>query len=61
MLSLVGSSASTFMGFIFPALVVVATQRKPNWRHAAKRGLAWGLVGLGGALFVNGFVVPFLQ
>jgi hypothetical protein len=58
-MSLVGSASSTLMGFIFPSLVILATERKLKWTHAVKRTLAVAVALLGTFLFINGFAVLF--
>ena len=56
----VGSCAATFMGFVFPAMLILVLQRRPRWTHTLKRSVSVGLIVLGLALFVNGFAVVWL-
>jgi sodium-coupled neutral amino acid transporter 2 len=56
-LSIVGSTASTLQGFLFPALLVLVLEPSAKPRHWARKGAAVLIAALGVGLFVNGFLV----
>jgi hypothetical protein len=56
-LSIVGSTASTLQGFLFPALLVLALEPGAKARHWARKGVALLVAALGVGLFVNGFLL----
>jgi len=58
-LSLVGSCASTLMGFVFPGLVILAIMARPKATHYARRAGALLVVAIGSFMFVNGFLAVY--
>jgi len=55
-ISLVGSAASTLMGFIFPGFVILMLDTSVGWNLVVNRSTASLVVAVGAVLFINGFL-----